>query len=152
MQKPEYSISTDKSSFDIELIHNFLSNCYWAEGIPLDVLRRSIQNALCFGVFHGDQQVGFARVISDFATYAYIGDIFILPSHRGKGLSKRLMQAIMEHPQLQNLRRWSLVTRDAHGLYAQFGFTALANAERYMELRNPDVYKRGVDDGGAAKV
>jgi len=152
MQKPEYSISTDKSSFDIELIHNFLSNCYWAEGIPLDVLRRSIENALCFGVFHGDQQVGFARVISDFATYAYIGDVFILPAHRAKGLSKRLMQAIMEHPQLQNLRRWSLVTRDAHGLYAQFGFTALANAERYMELRNPDVYKRGVDDGGAAKV
>lgn len=144
MHHSEYSISTDKSRLDINLIHNFLTNSYWAEGIPLDVVQRSIENALCFGVFYGDQQVGFARVISDFATYAYIGDVFILEAHRGKGRSKWLMRAIMEHPQLQNLRRWSLVTRDAHGLYAQFGFTALANPERYMELRKPDVYKKAL--------
>src|ERR1700756_3859860 len=131
MQSNDYSISTDKSRLDVKLIHNFLTNSYWAEGVPVEVVRRSIENALCFGVFHGDQQVGLARVISDFATYAYIGDVFILEAHRGKGLSKRLMQAIMEHPQLQNLRRWSLVTRDAHGLYAQFGFTPLANPETY---------------------
>ena len=138
-----YSISTDKSRLDVTLIHAYLTNSYWAEGVPLEVVQRSIENALCFGVFEGDQQVGFARVIGDFATYAYIGDVFILEAHRGKGLSKRLMQAIMEHPQLQNLRRWSLVTRDAHGLYAQFGFTPLANPESYMELRNPAVYTPG---------
>jgi GNAT superfamily N-acetyltransferase len=143
VQPPEYSISTDKSRFDLKLIHDFLTNSYWAEGVPLEVVQRSIENALCFGVFRGDQQVGFGRVISDFATYAYIGDVFILEAHRGKGLSKRLMRAIMEHPQLQNLRRLSLVTSDAHGLYAQFGFTPLANPEGYMELRNPRVYKHG---------
>jgi GNAT superfamily N-acetyltransferase len=142
MQLTDYSISTDKSRLDISLIHDFLTNSYWAKGVPLEVTQRSIENALCFGVFHENQQVGFARVISDFATYAYIGDVFILEAHRGKGLSKRLMQAIMEHPQLQNLRRWSLITRDAHSLYAQFGFTPLASPERYMELREPGVYRR----------
>jgi GNAT superfamily N-acetyltransferase len=143
---PEYSISTDKSRFDIELIHDFLSHSYWAEGVPLDVVQRSIENAMCFGVFHGDQQVGFARVISDFATYAYIGDVFILEAHRGKGLSEQLMQAIMKHRLLQNLRRWSLVTRDAHGLYAQFGFTPLANPERYMELCDLNAYRRAASE------
>lgn len=142
MNYSEYSISTDKSRFDVNLIHEFLTNSYWAEGVPLEIVRRSIQNALCFGVFHGDRQVGFARVISDFATYAYIGDVFVLQEYRGRGLGKRLMRAIMDHPELQNLRRWSLVTSDAHGLHAQFGFTSLANPDGYMELRNPDVYKR----------
>jgi GNAT superfamily N-acetyltransferase len=138
----EYSISTDKSRFDVKLIHEFLTNSYWAEGVPLEIVRRSIQNTLGFGVFHVYQQVGFARVITDFATYAYIGDVFVLPEHRGRGLGKLLMRTIMTHPELQNLRRWSLVTSDANGLYAQFGFTSLANPDGYMELRNPDVYKR----------
>jgi GNAT superfamily N-acetyltransferase len=142
MQKAVYSISTDSPRFDLDLIHSFLTTCYWAEGIPRDVVQRSIENALCFGVFDGDQQVGFARVISDYATYAYIGDVFILESHRGRGLGKELMRAIMEHPRLQNLRRWSLVTRDAHRLYEEFGFTALSNPDGYMEIRNPNVYRQ----------
>jgi GNAT superfamily N-acetyltransferase len=140
MSKPVYTISTDRSRFDLDMIHGFLTNCYWAEGISRDVVQRSIENALCFGVFEYDKQVGFARVITDYATYAYIGDVFILESHRGKGLGKQLMHAIMSHPGLQNLRRWSLVTQDAHGLYKQFGFTPLAKPDGYMEIRNPNVY------------
>ena len=142
MHKPQYTISTDRSRFDVEMIYSFLTHSYWAEGVPRDVVQRSIDNAMCFGVFDGDRQIGFARVITDRATYAYIGDVFILESHRGRGLSKRLMKAIMEHADLQGLRRWSLVTTDAHGLYQQFGFTPLANPQRYMELANPDVYKK----------
>lgn len=142
MEKPTYSISTDSSRFDLDLIHDFLTKCYWAEGIPRDVVQRSIENALCFGVFEDDRQVGFARVISDYATYAYVGDVFILESHRRRGLGKQLMRAIMSHPRLQNLRRWSLVTQDAHGLYQQFGFTQLAKPESYMEIRNAGVYSR----------
>lgn len=142
MKENRYSISTDSSRFDLDLIHDFLTKCYWAEGIPRDVVQRSIENALCFGVFEDDRQVGFARVISDYTTYAYVGDVFILESHRGRGLSKQLMRAIMNHPRLQNLRRWSLVTQDAHGLYQQFGFTQLAKPESYMEIRNAGVYSR----------
>jgi GNAT superfamily N-acetyltransferase len=142
MNKPQYIISTDRSRFDVEMIYGFLTHSYWAEGVPRDVLQRSIDNAMCFGVFDGDRQIGFARVITDCATYAYVGDVFILESHRGRGLSKLLMKAIMEHADLQGLRRWSLVTTDAHGLYQQFGFTPLANPQRYMELANPDVYKK----------
>jgi len=142
MPQADYSISTDSARFDVDLIFRFLTNCYWAEGIPRQVVEKSIENSLCFGVFDADQQVGFARVITDRATYAYVGDVFILESHRGAGLGKRLMQAIMDHPELQGLRRWSLVTRDAHGLYEQFGFTPLANPQRYMERHDPDVYRR----------
>lgn len=139
----KYEISTDMSRLNLDLIHEFLTESYWAKGIPREVVVRSIQNSLCFGVFDGKRQIGFARVISDFATYAYIGDVFIVESHRGRGLAKRLMRAIMRHPELQELRRWSLVTRDAHQLYRQFGFAPLANPERYMEIRNPEVYKPG---------
>ncbi|HXX01514.1 MAG TPA: GNAT family N-acetyltransferase [Candidatus Acidoferrales bacterium] len=142
MKQTDYSISTDTSRFDIDLIFRFLTTCYWAEGIPRDVVEKSIRNSLCFGVFDGDKQVGFARVITDRATYAYIGDVFILESHRRRGLGKQLIQAIMEHPELQGLRRWSLVTRDAHALYEQFGFTALAHPQRYMERHDPNVYTR----------
>jgi GNAT superfamily N-acetyltransferase len=142
MHKSQYTISTDLSRFDVEMIYGFLTHSYWAEGVPRDIVQRSIDNAMCFGVFDGDRQVGFARVITDRATYGYIGDVFILESHRRKGLSKLLMKAIMEHADLQGLRRWSLVTTDAHGLYRQFGFTPLANPQRYMELVNPDVYKK----------
>jgi GNAT superfamily N-acetyltransferase len=139
MHQPQYTISTDRSRFDLEMIYRFLTTCYWALGIPRETVQRSIDHALCFGVFDGEQQVGFARVITDRATYAYIGDVFILESHRGRGLAKRLMQAIMEHPDLQGLRRWSLVTNDAHGLYRQFGFGPLAAPHRYMELANLDI-------------
>src|SRR5215469_9456626 len=142
MQAAQYTVSTDSSRFDREMIFSFLTNCYWAKGIPRETVQRSIDNALCFGVFDGDQQVGFARVITDRATYGYIGDVFILESHRGRGLSKLLMKAIMEHPELQGFRRWSLVTDDAHGLYRQFGFTPPSNPQKYMELLNPNVYKK----------
>jgi GNAT superfamily N-acetyltransferase len=142
MDQSEYTVSTDKSRLDLDLIYGFLTRSYWAKGIPRDLVERAIENALCFGVFHGKQQVGFARVITDQATYAYIGDHFIVESHRRRGLGKLLMQAIMEHAQLQGLRRWSLATRDAHALYEHFGFTPLANPQRYMERYDPDVYRR----------
>ena len=141
-KKNEYFISTDKSKINMDVVHDFLSKSYWAEGIPLETVSRSIENSLCFGVYHNDELVGFARVISDFVTFAYLGDVFILPLHRGKGLSKWLMEIIMFHPQLQGLRRFTLATRDAHGLYAQFGFKPFARPERWMEKHDPNVYKQ----------
>ncbi|HZR56952.1 MAG TPA: GNAT family N-acetyltransferase [Terriglobales bacterium] len=135
-------ISTDRARFDLDVIHGFLTNCYWCKGIPREIVARSIEHSLCFGIYNDSDQVGFARVISDFATYAYIGDVFVLESHRGRGLSKWLMECILQHPQLQGLRRWSLVTGDAHGLYSQFGFTPLQAPERWMEIHNRDVYAK----------
>jgi GNAT superfamily N-acetyltransferase len=141
-RRGEFLISTDPTRLDLELIYDFLTNCYWAKGIPRDVVARSIEHALCFGVYDGSgAQVGFARVISDFATVAYLGDVFVLESHRGRGLSKWMMECILQHPALQNLRRWILLTRDAHELYRKFGFTALKSPDRYMELHRPDVYE-----------
>jgi GNAT superfamily N-acetyltransferase len=141
-RREEFVISTDPARLDLDVIHEFLTNCYWAKGIPRDVVARSIEHALCFGIYDGSRaQVGFARVISDFATIAYLGDVFVLESHRGRGLSKWMMECIMQHPALQGLRRWILLTSDAHRLYAQFGFTALKSADRYMELHRPDVYE-----------
>lgn len=137
----EFVVSTDPARLDLDVIHGFLTNCYWAKGIPRDIVARSIEHALCFGIYDGGgAQVGFARVISDFATIAYLGDVFVLESHRGRGLSKWMMECIMQHPALQGLRRWILLTSDAHRLYAKFGFTALKSADRYMELHRPDVY------------
>ena len=136
-------ISTDRSRLDVGLIHDFLRSSYWARGIPREVVERSIQNSLCFGAFLGGRQVGFARVISDFAVIAYIADVFVVPEHRGRGISKLLMRAIVEHPNLQRLRRIFLATRDAHGLYAQFGFEPLANPESFMSVHRPDVYRGG---------
>jgi len=141
-RRGEFLISTDPMRLDLDLIYDFLTNCYWAKGIPRDVVARSIEHALCFGVYDGSgAQVGFARVISDFATVAYLGDVFVLESHRGRGLSKWMMECILQHPALQNLRRWILLTRDAHELYRKFGFTALKSPDRYMELHRPDVYE-----------
>jgi N-acetylglutamate synthase-like GNAT family acetyltransferase len=136
----EFTVSTDPKRVDLGLVHSFLTECYWAKGIPRDVVSRSIENSLSFGVYRGSQQVGFARVISDRATFAYIADVFILPQYRGHRLAKLLMQCIMEHPELQDLRRWSLATRDAHGLYAQFGFKPVTKPEMWMEVHRPDVY------------
>jgi GNAT superfamily N-acetyltransferase len=141
-QRGEFVISTDPSRLDLNAIHNFLTNCYWAKGVPRDVVERSTEHALCFGVYDGSgAQVGFARVISDFATIAYVGDVFVLDTHRGRGLGKWLMESITKHPALQGLRRWILTTRDAHQLYAQVGFTPVKFPERYMERHDPDVYK-----------
>jgi N-acetylglutamate synthase-like GNAT family acetyltransferase len=142
-RRDDFVISTDRARLDLDRIHGFLTNCYWAKGIPKEVVNRSIEHALCFGIYDAKgEQVGFARVISDFATVAYLGDVFVLESHRGRGLSKWLMECIMAHPALQGLRRWILLTRDAQGLYSQFGFTPLKAPERYMELHKPDVYGR----------
>ncbi|HEV2401383.1 MAG TPA: GNAT family N-acetyltransferase [Candidatus Sulfotelmatobacter sp.] len=143
-RRGEYVISTDPARLDLNVIHGFLTNCYWSKGIPRETVERSIEHSLCFGIYHGpDVQVGFARVVSDFATVAYLGDVFVLEAHRGRGLSKWMMKCIMEHPALQGLRRWILLTRDAHGLYAKSGFTPLKSADRYMELHRPDVYEIG---------
>lgn len=141
-RKGDYLISTDHALIDVGAVHGFLTKSYWAEGIPIDVVRTSIENSLCFGIYKDCQQAGFARVISDFATIAYIGDVFVLEEHRKQGLSKWLMSVIHEHPRLQGLRRWLLATRDAHGLYRQSGFTPLNKPETWMEIRDHDVYQR----------
>lgn len=142
-RRGKFLISTDPARLDLDVIHNFLTNCYWARGIPREVVERSNARSLCFGVYDGDgTQVGFARVISDFATIAYVGDVFVVESHRGRGLSKWLMECITQHPALQDLRRWILTTRDAHGLYEQVGFAPVKFPERYMERHDPNVYER----------
>ena len=129
------TIDTDKRRLDFNVIHGFLSTSYWSPNIARETVRRAIENSLCFGVYLGNQQVGFARVITDGATFAYLADVFVLEDYRGRGLSKRLMDAIVNHPHLQGLRRWMLSTRDAHRLYAQYGFTSLATPEKVMERR-----------------
>ena len=138
-----YEISTDKERLDIDTVFHFLADqSYWAPGIPRDVVARSIENSLCFGVYHDTTQVGFARIVTDKATFALLADVFIVEAHRGKGLSKWLMREVIAHPDLQGLRRLLLLTSDAHSLYAQFGFSAIDNAWRFMEVLHPDVYKR----------
>jgi N-acetylglutamate synthase-like GNAT family acetyltransferase len=141
-RRGEFLISTSRKRLDLDVIHDFLTNCYWAKGISRETVERSIEHSLCFGIYESSgTQVGFARVVSDFATVAYLGDVFVLESHRGRGLSKWLMECVVEHPALQNLRRWILLTRDAHGLYSRFGFTPVKAPERYMELHRPNVYE-----------
>ncbi|HLJ87514.1 MAG TPA: GNAT family N-acetyltransferase [Candidatus Angelobacter sp.] len=139
----DFEISTDPARIDLAVVHGYLTNSYWAKGIPVEVVERSIHNSLCFGIYSNQGQVGFARVITDKATFAYLADVFVLESHRGKGLSKWLMLCIKGHPELQGLRRWSLVTRDAHGLYRQFGFNTIKNHERWMEINVRNVYATG---------
>lgn len=136
----EFFISTDRSKLDVGAIHSFLTRSYWAKGIPRETVVRSIANSMCFGIYSDGKQVGFARVISDFTTFAFIGDVFVLEEFRGRGLGKWMMECIVAHPDLQGLRRWALGTLDAHGLYAQFGFTSLKAPERWMERHNPNVY------------
>jgi GNAT superfamily N-acetyltransferase len=144
-RKGAFTVSTDPALIDLSLVHGFLTNYYWAKGIPRDVVARSVENSLCFGVYADGKQIGFARVISDYATYAYIGDVFVLDSFRGRGLGKWLMECVMQHPRLQGLRRWSLVTQDAHGLYSKLGFEPLKKPQNYMELHRPDVYRQTGD-------
>ncbi|HEY8538087.1 MAG TPA: GNAT family N-acetyltransferase [Steroidobacteraceae bacterium] len=133
-------ISTDKTRLDVAMIHETLARMYWSPGIPRDIVERAIANSLCFGAYHTGAQVGFARVVSDCATFAYLCDVFVVPEWRGRGIAKRLMECIKSHPDLQGLRRWMLATRDAHGLYAQFGFTAISAPDRFMEIHDPHVY------------
>ncbi|HYS92138.1 MAG TPA: GNAT family N-acetyltransferase [Candidatus Acidoferrales bacterium] len=134
-------VTTDRSRLDLDVIHGFLTTSYWARGIPRETVARSMEHSLCFGAFDEGRQIGFARVVSDRATFAYICDVFALESHRGSGVGKSLMAAIMSHPELQGLRRWTLFTRDAHGLYRQFGFGAAAHPERLMEVVDRDPYR-----------
>ena len=138
----ELRISTDKAELDVPLIHRFLSTqAYWSQGIPEATVARAVAGSLCFGGYvEGAGQVAFARVVSDFATFAYLADVFVLPEHRGCGYSKQLVAGIMAHPQLQGLRRFMLATSDAHGLYAQHGFTAPAYPQTLMEVLRPDIY------------
>lgn len=136
-----FLISTDPSRLDAHAIHAYLHRSYWAAGIPVEVVERAIRGSLCFGLYENDRQIGFARVVTDRATFAYLADVYVLESYRGRGLSKWMMRVIMAHPDLQGLRRFSLVTKDAHGLYAQFGFTPLAHADRYMEIAPSNVYR-----------
>ena len=136
--KKGFQISTDKTLLDFELMYKYLNgDSYWAKGIPEERLKNAIENSICFGVYKQNKQVGLARVVTDKATFAYICDVFILPGQRGFGLSKWLMQTIITYPELQGLRRWSLATADAHGLYSQFGFTPLSRPENWMEKFNP---------------
>jgi len=138
-----YEISTDSARLDVAAIHAFLTRSYWSPGIPRATVARAIANSLCFGVFWQGQQVGFARVVTDRTTFAYLCDVYVLEAHRGHGLAKQLMDRVMKHPDLQGLRRMMLATLDAHGLYAQFGFTALGAPDRIMEVLKPDIYSKG---------
>ncbi|WP_218567846.1 GNAT family N-acetyltransferase [Pseudomonas cavernicola] len=138
-----YRISTNHEDMDLTVIHGFISQSYWASNIPVETMRRAIENSLCFGIFsNSGGQVGFARMITDTATFAYLADVFVLEEHQGKGLSKWLMKVILEYPELQGLRRMVLATKDAHGLYEQFGFKALANPQTFMEIIVPNIYTK----------
>lgn len=147
-RKDEWLVSTDASLIDIDVIHNYLSKeSYWARNIPEDVVEKSISNSLCFGLYEKDKQAGFARLVTDKATFAYLADVFILSAYRGKGLAKWLMEVIQAHPELQGLRRWMLGTRDAHSLYEQFGWIVLDEdtRKRFMQRHFKDVYQQKQD-------
>lgn len=133
-QKGAYTISTDNGRLDIPVIHDFISNqSYWALGRKIETVQRALDNSLNFGLYKNNQQIGFARVVTDYCTFAWLADVFIVDEYRGQGLSKWLMEVITNHPDLTDLRRWVLATRDAHGLYRQFGFSELLQPERWME-------------------
>ena len=141
-RRGDYVISTDSARIDLDVVHGYLATSYWAEGIPRDLVARSIECSMPFGVYRGEAQVGFARVITDRATFGYLGDVFVLPEHQGHGLGTWLVETIVAHPELQGFRRWVLLTRDAHALYRKVGFTDVAKPERYMERWTPDAYRR----------
>ena len=142
----QFELTTDRRRIDVVAVHRFLTASYWAKGIPEETVRKSIAHSLCFGILEGRQLVGFARVVSDYATFAYLADVFVLEEFRGRGLAVWMMECMVAHPQLQGLRRWSLVTRDAHELYRRFGFTELAAPQRWMEKHEPGIYARGPAD------
>jgi len=143
-------VTTNPDRQDVTAIHAFLTRAYWCEGIPREVVARAVSQSLCFGLFDGTAQVGLARVVTDYTTFAYLCDVYVLESHRGQGLGKWLVECVMAHPQLQGLRRFNLVTRDAHELYTPFGFKPLAAPERHMEMVKPDIYKAARIGGNLA--
>lgn len=139
---PGYRVSSNQLDMDLTVIYNYISNSYWAGNIPINTMKKAMHNSLCFGVFTDfGQQVAFARMVTDSATFAYLADVFVVEDHRGKGISKWLMKTILEDKNLQGIRRMVLATSDAHGLYEQFGFKALSCPNIFMELHQPDVYK-----------
>lgn len=138
---PQFDFSFDRSRLDVATIHAFLAGTYWSPGIPRSTVERAIAHSICIGCYADGAQVGFARMVTDQATFAYLADVFVLPAHRGKGLSARMIETLLSHPDLQGLRRMLLVTRDAHGLYARFGFKPLAAPDRFMERHDPDAYR-----------
>lgn len=143
MNSEKYQISTDKTLLDIGMLHSFLTESYWSPGIPLETVRKAIDNSICFGAYDVEgKQVGFARVVTDKASFAYLADVFVLPKFRGKGISRMIMEAYSNHPDLQGLRRHMLATRDAHELYKKYGFTPVPNPEILMQRHDPEVYKR----------
>ncbi|MBW1841764.1 MAG: GNAT family N-acetyltransferase [Deltaproteobacteria bacterium] len=139
-QRNNFTITDNRDDLDLKVIHGFLSNAYWAKGIPIDIAEKSIDNSLCFGLFDDEKQVGFGRAITDRATFAYMADVFVVESHRGLGLGKWLVSCILNHPDLQGLRRWILATLDAHDLYQKFGFVPLSEPERLMHINHPNLY------------
>jgi len=140
--KDGFCISTHKAKLDLEAVHQFLSTqSYWSLHIPFEKVAKAAANSLCFGLYFNEQQIGYARIISDYSTFAYLADVYVLPEFRGRNLSKWLMQTIMAHPELQGLRRWLLLTKDAHGLYKQYGWQTIAHPEKCMEIHHQDVYK-----------
>lgn len=146
-RRGEYEVSTDQKKLDLDVIHTYLSEeSYWARGIPRKTVERSLRNSLCFGLYHSGRQIGLARAISDFSTLAYLGDVFVLFDYRGKGLAKWLLECVFDHPDLQHLRRWILITRHTHDFYRHFGFRDLTRPASYMELHNPNVYARVYGD------
>ena len=138
----EFTVSSDPAAVDLDAVHAFLSSSYWAADMPRELLARAIANSIPFSVLHGTRQVGFARVITDRATFAYLADVYVLEAYRGRGLARRLMDAVMAHPDLQGLRRFSLVTRDAAGLYRRYGFAPLATPARHLEIARPGMYRQ----------
>ncbi len=138
-----HRITTDPGELDVDAVHAYLTRSYWAEGVTRERVARSIERSLCFSLKGAAGQIGLARVISDFATFAYLCDVYVLEEHQGQGLGTWLMETVMSHPDLASLRRFVLVTRDAHGLYEKLGFRPLENPSRYMEIAKPDLYKRG---------
>ena len=137
-----FTVSTDPARLDLDAVHAFLTTAYWCAGIPRGTVARALSGSLCFGLYAGERQIGLARVITDAATFAYLCDVYVLPERRGKGLGRWLMECVMAHPDLQGLRRFTLVTRDAHELYRPFGFTEIQNPARHMEIVRPGLYKQ----------
>ncbi len=140
-RRDEYTVTTDPARVNLNVVYGYLSRAYWSTGIPRPTLERAVQYSLCFSLLEGEQQIGFVRVVTDYTTFAYVCDVFVLESHQGKGLGAWLMQCVTQHPELQGLRRWQLVTRDAHDIYSRVGFVPLSQPERHMELYTADIHK-----------
>ena len=142
-RKGEFTVTDRREALDVDTVHRFLRESYWAKGVPRPIIEKAIDHSLCLGLYHESKQIGFARAVSDRATFAYLADVFVISAHRGRGLGEWLVSCVLAHPELQGLRRWLLATRDAHALYEKNGFVALRKPEWFMEINDPDLYQRG---------